>query len=1133
MFSDEPLPYSVSYANAFSTNSEGTSGVKYLKITEDIITEDIKAELAKYTYESADSSLNYDGRYMLVSTYERVTGKTYSETYSGDVYYFNESAVVGKYLKLGDLTLAIELGDLSLGFNREFSDGLTEEEKGGYTNLLTDGAIRLNTSIDVGFHGVTGADIELGALVDLIFGIDAIKTALGVDLVNNSLAVDIIGDLGNASGPYFNIVLDAYIELGGEGSIPIKDMQIGLEVNRYNYGDDAEQPTTRVLAVYFFDNALYADLYGLLGEGMQVKLEELDLLDLIAGAASEGAAEAVATTMEAAENMTLHDYAYLGALINPGYFSLQLTLSAVQAILAKVGAENASIEDTLAGIELPDIGDIQITANGIDGPKFSLNAKLSDNFAASLDVKEFNIGNKSVVETNELTSKLAGYTCIANIADGKLGDFTLSASANIDLTMTSEGLKPGDDDYDDSLAGWVIGLITDALGATSVFVQPLAMNGATVTDSDYVKYGGPVYELKGDTYEEIGTIVSDTQYRGSDNKLRNFDAGTRYYRTTIVEAVFADNDVNLSIGLEADLNLGAFMLYGIGGLLLSDLKVSIELGYPFNSTLLELYLLGSSRLSEAAKNNIYILKSEVESGKIGAYNDAAYINAEGLGLGKIKFQGITSLFGANVGQIYDEQTSAAAIAEATSTADGDTTDATGGGISQSVSIGLQISEGFLGLTIDKALIGTVFDLLDLDFELPDVQRISLGLSIGDEGLSELAIGATVDKAGTGINLALNNLDFGLERKLDVNSLVNEVATEFAGLTYSSTAGTMTLIQNILDGLNANLGISVDSRTVSIVQATSGTSWDAVAVYRKASTTITGTNQYVGAEGSKYMDGAEVGMTINDMMLVLDVIATHPEIQESNKRRASLKVVFGNNNLWLDDLDVGALPGDVLDVSSWIFGLLNGLELGGTLGFDKLLGGIPYSDLDNGSWSTSNPVATTAGDDIATTSEDATPPPDTHTNTTYDFSDMVETWEEGNESSSYTRKYDQTIGLDGLINKVSVGLFTTDGYQPYMSGEYTGSGDATDASLISVKVELTKDGYNELLIYVYSMLLGLIQNAVDVDGGRNYFAVQQSSYDKDSTNMTRHGKNGEYQVSNLFRELDAIEANSTLTEHQKR
>lgn len=1140
-FSEEPLSYDDSYGKAFSPDSKGTSGVKYLKITEGI-----KTELAKYTYESADSSLTYEvNRYMLVSTYERVTGKTYS----GAVYYFNESAVVGKYLKLGDLTLAIELGDLSLGFNREFSDGLTEEEKRGYTNLLTDGALRLNTSIDVGFHGVTGADIELGALVDLIFGIDAIKTGLGVDLVNNSLAVDIIGDLGNASGPYFEIVLDAYIKLGGEGSIPIADMQIGLEVNRYNYDPSAEQPTTPVLKVYFFDNTLYADLYGLLGEGMQVKLEGLDLLDLIAGAASEGAAEAVATTMEAAENMTLHDYAYLGALINPGYFSLQLTLSAVQAILAKVGAENASIEDTLAGIELPDIGDIQITANGIDGPKFSLNAKLSDNFAASLDVKEFNIGNKSVVETNELTSKLAGYTCIANIADGKLGDFTLSASANIDLTMTSEGLKPDDDDYDDSLAGWVIGLITDALGATSVFVQPLAMNGATVTDSDYVKYGGPVYELKGDTYEEIGTIISDTQYRDSNGE-HNFDTGKRYYRTTIVEAVFADNDVNLSIGLEADLNLGAFMLYGIGGLLLSDLKVSIELGYPFNSTLLELYLLGSSRLSEAANNNIYILKSEVESGEIGAYNDAAYINAEGLGLGKIKFQGITSLFGANIGQIYDEQTSAAAIAEATSTADGDTTDATGGGISQSVSIGLQISEGFLGLTIDKALIGTVFDLLDLDFELPDVQRISLGLSIGDEGLSELAIGATVDKAGTGINLALNNLDFGLERKLDVNSLVNEVATEFGGLTYSSTAGTMTTISALLDSLDIALGINVDKHAASVVQKTGSNfagKFKMIESNRNSSVTLTGFGGITPTTAAEEIP--------RDYMLILSAESKHPENRDN--KGMGLSLYFGNANIWLDGVDLGTGDAGIVSI---VQGFLDGLSLTSLVAsLGTALSGLAYSDADKSSWDKTNPIMVAASDAGVTSGSDATAavdtsiiPPDDHSGLTYSQGDMTTSWS-GNKSGSYTRQYGQDLGsiLNGLINKVEVNLFNANGYQPYLSTmtDMSGKSGPETASLISVKVEFTKDGYNELMIFLYTMLLGLIQGTTESPGvdqnngeARDYFGFwdgQSQGYDatlaqrvQQLTEITRHKSGEQWQISNLFRELDAIDNNSALTAHDK-
>lgn len=1140
------VDYTDPYAKAFSTDSKGTSGVKYLQIDKDIA-----AELNDYTYESADSRLTYDvGDYMLVSTYERVTDKT--ETYSGTVYYFNESKVVGKYLELGDLTLAIELGDLSLGFNREFSDGLTEEEKRGYTNLLTEGKLRLNTSIDVGFHGVTGADIELGALVDLIFGIDAIKTALGVDLVNNSLAVDIIGDLGNASGPYFNIVLDAYIELGGEGSIPIKDMQIGLEVNRYNYGDDGKQTgTTPVLAVYFFDNALYANLRGLLGEGMQVKLEGLDLLDLIAGAASEGAAEAVATTMEAAENMTLHDYAYLGALINPGYFSLQLTLSAVQAILAKVGAENASIEDTLAGIELPDIGDIQIAANGIEGPKFSLNAKLSDNFAASLDVNEFNLGNKSVVETNELTSKLAGYTCIANIANRQLGDFTLSASANIDLTMTSEGLKPGDDDYDDSLAGWVIGLITDALGATSVFVQPLAMNGATVTDSEYVEYGGPVYTLKADgTYKKKGTIASATQYVDLNGDTQDFDAGTAYYRTTIVEAVFADNDVNLSIGLEADLNLGAFMLYGIGGLLLSDLKVSIELGYPFNSTLLELYLLGSSRLSEAANNNIYILKSEVESGKIGAYNDAAYINAEGLGLGKIKFQGITSLFGANVGQIYDEQTSAAAIAEATSTADGDTTDATGGGISQSVSIGLQISEGFLGLTIDKALIGTVLGLLDLGFEPPDVQRISLGLSIGDEGLSELAIGATVDKAGTGINLALNNLDFGLERKLDVNSLVNEVATEFGGLTYSSTAGTMTTISALLDSLDIALGINVDKHAASVVQKTGSNfagKFKMIESNRNSSVTLTGFGGITPTTAAEEIP--------RDYMLILSAESKHPENRDN--KGMGLSLYFGNANIWLDGVDLGTGDAGIVSI---VQGFLDGLSLTSLVAsLGTALSGLAYSDADKSSWDKTNPIMVTASDAGVTSGSDATAavdtsiiPPDYHSGLTYSQGDMTTPWK-GNKSGSYTRQYGQDLGsiLNGLINKVEVNLFNANGYQPYLSTmtDMSGKSGPETASLISVKVEFTKDGYNELMIFLYTMLLGLIQGTTESPGvdqnngeARDYFGFwdgQSQGYDatlaqrvQQLTEITRHKSGEQWQISNLFRELDAIDNNSALTAHDK-
>lgn len=99
-------------------------------------------------------------------------------------------------------------------------------------------------------------------------------------------------------------------------------------------------------------------------------------------------------------------------------------------------------------------------------------------------------------------------------------------------------------------------------------------------------------------------------------------------------------------------------------------------------------------------------------------------------------------------------------------------------------------------------------------------------------------------------------------------------------------------------------------------------------------------------------------------------------------------------------------------------------------------------------------------------------------------------------------------------------------------DYTGTAtEDTDSSLISVKIELSKDGYNELMIYVYTMLLGLIQSAVDTTN-YVYFGVKASDSDTEGNNLTRHGGTASYQISNLFRELDAIDNNSSLTSHQK-
>ena len=1102
------------------------------------------------SYEGEGSDVNYTNKFMPLANYLKLTGKTADEVDTSRRYSLDASKIVGEYVKLGDVTIALELGDLGLTLNEEFSAPLDDE---GYTDVMKS-SLRLSTSVDVGFYGKTGAGIDLGSIADLIFGIDALKSALGVELTNNSLDVNITGDLGNADAPYFNIRLDAWFDLG------TGKLQVKLEVGRYDYNNGGVLDT--MLAVSLADDTLYADLSGLLGEGVQGRITGLGIEALLAealgGLTGAGAQNAEATTATIADTagMTLHEYAYIAAMINPGYFSLQLTLAAVEAIIAKVGADNPDLN--LGDIDLPDLGDIMIESNGSaeDGAWLSLNAKLSEDFGASVDIHRVYLGTEPIYSTTSgLTGtegmtadeKFADYALLYDVASGELNpDLNISASASAEISMTSEGLNPGDEGYEDSLAGWVIDLVTGMLGATSIFVTPYDIG----SEADYNENGGPIYVLGDDgvTYVEKGKVASDGSgyYALNDDgtyadTVTTWSAGgySQYYRTTIVEATFAANEVNLTIDLEADLNIGAIVTYGIGGILFSDLKLSVGLGSPFNRTILEVYYLGSSRLSTAANNNIYTLVEDVKAGSLGAFNDAIYIDASGLGLGKIKFQGLAGVFGANIGQIYDND---ALTADAGSAADETDTGAEEGTTegetlpSASVSLGINLAENYVGIGIDRNLIQTVFGLLGDSLggiSLPDVQSLNLGLTFGEVGLNSIAIDAELDAAGTGAHIALSDLEISLEPFVDVDSLVNQVATQFAGLTYSQTAGTMTLITNILDGLNPSLALSVDKRGIAGVQKNGNyqTGWDWVTVNRKSSVRLTAIGDYSGNVSGKDSD------IPNDYMLVLDVLSQHPEHMASADNQVSLDVYFGNNNLWIDSLSAGSILGDITGaITNAIYGLLNGLELGSSLGLDAMLGGIAYSDADNSVWDASNPVATTASDSVASTAVDESIiPDDKHTGATYSYSDMTSAWS-GNASSTYTRQYGQDLNsiLNGLVERVEVNLFNRNGYQPYLSTmpDYTGTAtEDTDSSLISVKIELSKDGYNELMIYVYTMLLGLIQSAVDTTN-YVYFGVKASDSDTEGNNLTRHGGTASYQISNLFRELDAIDNNSSLTSHQK-
>ena len=1105
------------YAGAFTQSDDGLYGI----LTEDLtsyqgVTGGQVTEGTYVTYE--------EGTYMLVSRIEKLT----RETYSGARYSFDEDAVTGEYIKLGDVTIALELGDLGLTLNEEFSAPLDDE---GYTDVMKS-SLRLSTSVDVGFYGHTGADIDLGALADLIFGIDAIKSALGVELTNNSLDVNITGELGNEDAPYFNIQLDGWIDLG------TGKLQVLLEVGRY----DESGGLDTMLAVSLADDTLYADLSGLLGTGVKGYITNLGVETLIAdalgGLTGTGTqnAEATTATISDTSDMTLHEYAYLAVMINPGYFSLQLTLAAIEAIIAKVGADNPDLN--LGDIDLPDLGDIMIESNGSaeDGAWLSLNAKLSEDFGASIDIDHLYLASNPIYTTTnkaggEITGTEGGraneifsdYTFLYDVASGELNsDLNISASASAEISMTSEGLNPGDEGYEDSLAGWVIDLVTGMLGATSIFVTPYDIG----SEADYNAYGGPIYVLGDDgvTYVEKGKVASDGSgyYELKDdgtyaNQVTTWENGgySQYYRTTIVEATFAANDINLTIDLEADLNIGAIVTYGIGGILFSDFRVSVGLGSPFNSTILEVYYLGSSRLSDAANNNIYTLVEDVETGNLGAFNDAIYIDASGLGLGKIKFQGLAGVLGANIGQIYDND---ALSADAGSAADETDTGAEEGTASEgeslpsaSVSLGINIAENYVGIGIDRNLIQTVFGLLGDSLggiSLPDVQSLNLGLTFGEVGLSSIAIDAELDAAGTGAHIALSDLEVSLDPFVDVDSLVNQVATQFAGLTYSQTAGTMTLLQNILDGLNANLSLNIDKKAESIVQSTGawgglvGGGFDAVQVNRNSTVSVTGSSGYHTPS-----DGAADDIPY-DYMLYLTAAARHPEITDNSG--ISVDIYFGNANLWIDNLGLNLGGLENIDL---IMNAINGMSLGSML--NGLLN-FGYSDADNSSWSPSNPVATTASDETLNKTSYAT--------TASEVTDYTINWSNkysGNANSTYTSTA-SSLALESLVEKVEVNLFNRNGYQPYLSDmpwvDQTLT-EATDASLLSVKVELSKDGYNELMIFVYKMLFGLLQTAVDTNASSSaYFALNSDA------NIERHwSDNRKYTISNLLRELDYIDS----------
>lgn len=1015
---------------------------------------DIPQELKDYQGISEAEFVTYAaGDKMLVAAIEllmRRTDDTY--TYSGTRYTLHPEYIKGEYIKLGDLNVAIEIGDLGIRINEEFTGnmqataGLNPED----FKSVTEAKLRLSTNIDVSFFGEAGEAVDLSELLDLILK----KIPSGSPLANNELVINIVGALGDKDNPYLNAKLDAYIDLA------TFSLEVALVVNRYQTeGEKAGELGNTLLAVYLKDDSVYIDLSGILGDGVMVSITNLGLNQLLAdklggllasaGIGGSSAAEAVTATIEDALGMTLHDYAYLGVLINPGYFSLQLTAMVINAIVAKIGEENPDLK---LDFVLPDFGDIMIAAHGdkADGAKLSINAKFAEGFMGAIDINTLTLGTEPVfgTEAGRINLDTSKFSEVYNATTGNIAEnFYLSANAFVEVSMTSEGLKPGDTDYDNSLAGWGIRTITNLLlgaldetmlGLFSQGLQSYYTKLSTADAQAWKDKGGILYTTE--TPDDLGSY---TEYKGEIS-----DAVALYKFDPKVNVTFAENDVNLLIDIAADIDLGSIVAFGIGGILFSDLKLEIRLGEPFNSQFLTVYYLGSSRLEK--EGNIYTLGT---NGTV--FSDAIYIDASGLGLGKIKFQGITGLLGANIGKAFDEN--AVSADAGTSADDAESSAGESQADNDSVSVAINIAEGSIGLELDATLISTIFGLIgELPIELPSIQKLAFNLAFSDNGISSISLEGILDEASTGLQLAISDIGISLDKQVDVESIVGEVSVGYSGITYSSTAGLMTLIQNVIDGIAPSLGITIEKNAtfISLTAETSG------ARLRAAKYGNTGASS-VTLIGNRRADAIS-GTNPAPFRLVLDLAVKHPDRGPGGANTPfTANIHFGNNNLLIQNLSVG--NGTVDSLLKTILGdTIDAASLAGT---GSNLFNFAYTDADSNEWSypgTSTrpdyPGAVTASDDSEGTAKTSAL----------------------SLGSSYEPK------LDGLIQSIDLNLFNSNGYQPYLSGTKAQNQLTDSSKYLSVKIEFGKDAFNELLIMVYTIVLGLIQEFTDSRNADSFF-----------------------------------------------
>ena len=1141
-------PVANAYAGAFEKNKDGA----FVQLNDTDVSG--TGKFSSRFESQATGYISYEvGDYVALTTYLRVTGATSVD--ESRRYAFDETKVAdgAHFMKLGDLKLTIELGDLGLKVGQGKASNPAPKDDAEYRNIMTDGGVRISTSIDVSFYGAEGEMVDLGSVLDFIVGLLNVSGVSG-----NDLRLNITSALGYPDSPYFNVALDIYADLpkllgmllgDGEGeATPKNALQLALEIRQYEpkKGGGYELGGT-LIGVYLENDTLYVDLSALLGDTAKISISGLNIIDLIMNSASaetpaegetpaETTAEGFAAGIADILGATSHDYAYIGALVNPGYICIQLTMAAVEAILGKV-SENmpeAGLPD-----ELLDLGDIILEAYGSrkDGDMLSIGIKLTDGFAAQLAIEGLYLGTESLTDT---LPAFDGYLNVFDIGSGELGKtLTIGAKAQIALSMTSTGLSR-DDQSNFS--------VIDTAAEAKEYGGKLYTSASTT--ALWANWDAANKDALIDEYYKTGTLyksIYDTSLAGWAVDLIMGLLGPSLEEllgpvsSEIVNVTFANEDLNLVIDLTADLNIAAIMKFGIAGILYSDIVLDVRLS-DFNRSLLKAYYLGSSRLSESG--NYYTLGTDPS----GAFADSIYVDLSGLGFGTIKLSGITGLLGGTTGGIYDVMPEGASAADETSEgAEGTegTTEGTEGGLNISgLSLTINLSNDAVGIKLEESVIEFLFGMIggEIAGYIPDIQSLGLELHFGDTGIQSLAVDAVLDEAGTGLQLSIDNIELGLGGLIsdaEIEEMIKEVSEGYGGLAMSNTAGIMTMLQNIIDTAAVNLNIDIDKRGQYF--ATNGYnsvgSRNELGQLTLYSSRMNATMDAGGWLGDNYWNGAR------RLLLNLNVASTH-----SGSR--SIDVWFGTNDQWAQNniyitglgslLEGGAL-GPLL---TWVAENLGVINLAGLLG-KSLIPPLAGQGADTGEWT--EPQGSSAAETASVAEESGA-----EATTSAVTADTTGGTYGGNQGSFHAYAgNDITAALKGLVEKLELNLFTDSGYMPYIAGG-TAPGAGTDPTqFISIKVTLDKVAYNELLIYLYTMILGLMQGtgteggAVDSGSGVDWGGPSDDHawYFVDGTNiqdnaLRRHAAGGShndrmYIISNLFRELEAIQAKGYTTEAERK